>query len=83
MKEQQRTTCVFAMALSNVTFVETKEGKIVVNKTVVSFDDRVLQVGLKTNELLCVGKDGKNPVKIQFVAKEGATSSRSGRTRPS
>ena len=68
-----RTVCVFPMRRGNVHFVLTKDENVVKSTRRVVFDSAI-PVDVESKTLLFIGNTGPKRVKVQFVAKEGATS---------
>ncbi|ELP85878.1 protein serine/threonine kinase, putative [Entamoeba invadens IP1] len=65
--------CLFEMALSNVQFISTSNSDVVLNKTEILFEgdneENQIPVATEIRELVCVGKVGKNSIKVQFTLK--------------
>ena len=67
---QRKTTCIFRMVRSNVSFVPTKADGIVVSGHGVVFDWE-LPVETESKTFFCVGSGGRRSVKVLFVVLEG------------
>ncbi|GAB1221391.1 hypothetical protein ENUP19_0080G0029 [Entamoeba nuttalli] len=72
-KRNSETICVFKMKYSNIQFIElSPNSPLVINKRNITFDceNVFLPVGSETKDIICVGNNGKNEIKVQFTSKE-------------
>ena len=68
-----RYVCIFDMRKSNVDF-DTRVGEsLYLNKTKLMFDGldaKFIPVGEETKEVICIGNDNSDMMKIQFTTKK-------------
>ena len=72
--EKEKNICIFKMSKSNVKFIHYLNRVVVSNKEVVKFNldsDELIPVNEETRDLICIGNQSKNELKIQISTKEG------------
>ncbi|EDR25918.1 protein serine/threonine kinase, putative [Entamoeba dispar SAW760] len=72
-KVECKTVCIFKMKYSNLKFsLINEKPSIVTNKSIIRFDldNEVLPVGKESRDLVCIGNNGNNKIKIQTTLKE-------------
>ncbi|ELP90193.1 protein serine/threonine kinase, putative [Entamoeba invadens IP1] len=72
-KKAQKETCLFEMSKSNIKFIKTINKNVVVNIDKIVFESADygdLKVGEESRELICIGNNSKNTIKVQFSSKE-------------
>ncbi|BFU23647.1 protein kinase domain containing protein [Entamoeba histolytica] len=72
-KRNSETICVFKMKYNNIQFIElSPNSPLLINKKNITFDceNVFLPVGSETKDIICVGNNGKNEIKVQFTSKE-------------
>lgn len=74
-KEREKNT-IFNMKYSNVTFIQLANGPVVTNKKMIEFitdsDNEEIPVDEETKELICIGNDSRNKIKLQFSSKQNS-----------
>ncbi|ELP85473.1 protein serine/threonine kinase, putative [Entamoeba invadens IP1] len=71
-KKAQKETCLFEMSKSNIKFIKTTNKNVVVNTNKITFESADcgdLKVGEELRELICIGNNSKNTIKVQFSSK--------------
>ncbi|ELP89717.1 protein serine/threonine kinase, putative [Entamoeba invadens IP1] len=71
-KKAQKETCLFEMSKSNIKFIKTTNKNVVVNTNKITFESADygdLKVGEESRELICIGNNSKNIIKVQFSSK--------------
>ncbi|GAB1223499.1 hypothetical protein ENUP19_0149G0037 [Entamoeba nuttalli] len=69
-KEQEKTTTIFKITQSNIKFIPLGDGILTNKKEIELQEGEEIQVNEEIRELICIGNDKKENMKIQISSKE-------------
>ncbi|GAB1227632.1 hypothetical protein ENUP19_0347G0012 [Entamoeba nuttalli] len=69
-KEQEKTTTIFKITQSNIKFISLGDGILTNKKEIELQEGEEIQVNEEIRELICIGNDKKEKMKIQISSKE-------------